>query len=386
MKKKIALMLVLLMAFATHPTVFAHPLIETPSSFNFEMEMRFSLDVQAEELDAYLGFALALLRDVKVNAQGTVIANPDNFEAFHSHMEVEIYAGFFYIPLSFWIDLDISDPEELVYIVVVEVPDMLLALAAIEEPELAKPYWLIDFGAVFADSDELLEGFASSNVFFNFGDEGLYIEQEELLNLLPELEALGGNRYRWALSDAWLVDFIQTHLADYYLATIGNFHDPESSWTRLMAAMYFNIDYDDLTDEYVARYIAYQEAELLESLQSVLEILNHVTIFSEDWASYYLLDDYGLPVQIDSSFQLLFDLAQWVAAIALVDEDVLASSEDIPDVVVTFDMEYSISYSNVNSAGRVPFPVLTEENSVNILELLLGDHHGPVTFPMLAMN
>ena len=364
MKKIISLVTASLLAFAIHipVTVFAHPVMEIPSSFDFEMEMRLGLDVQTPEMDAALGILLAFLRNVNINTQGTVIMDMDTSNIFHAHIETEIYAGFFYIPISLWVDIDISNPENIVYIMLVEMPEIIRSLAAIEDPDLARPYWVFDFGTIISDAYVQLEGIDPNdfflNYYFNFGD--FFLDGEELLALLPEVEALGGNLYRWAITDEWIAEVISTFIVDHL-------------WEMYVGQFNFDEDF----------FIGY-EAELAEFIEQLSEIFDHVTIFSEDWASYYLLDDYGYPVRIDSSFQMVFNLLEWMSAIALVHDDVLL--EDFPDIVITFDMEYSISYTNVNRANPVPLPELTAENSVNILDLILRNHSIPVTFPMLAMN
>jgi hypothetical protein len=109
-------------------------------------------------------------------------------------------------------------------------------------------------------------------------------------------------------------------------------------------------------------------AEDLEAFEMIAELYANVTFLSEPWVTYYVLNEDGYPIQEDSSLQMIFDLNEWGRALAAIDPEEFDDAE-LPDLVITLDMEYSIQYENINSAVRVSLPELTPENSIDIFEM-----------------
>jgi hypothetical protein len=299
---------------------------------------------------------MAFLGDVTINANGTAIVDLDTLASAQIHMEMGLRAGLFYIPLAFWMDMDFTNPEDPVYIIIVEVPEMVLALAGLgDDPTFARPYWVIDYAALFAETPELM-GLMAGSMDLSFG-------LDSVMDLLPEMEALGDNQYRMTVNDEWLVE-IMVFSVETMINTL--FADP-----AMMLSLGAPIPADILEDEAeLALLVAELQEEVMEELGAVLQVLENVTIFSQDWVTYYVLNEDGYPVQEESSFQLIFDLAEWANAIATVDPTI--SAIPLPEVVVTVDVEYTVVYENINAAQPVTFPDLTPENSVDVFELLMG--------------
>jgi len=111
--------------------------------------------------------------------------------------------------------------------------------------------------------------------------------------------------------------------------------------------------------------------ELSEITEGLFDVLRRVTFLSEDWITYYVLNANGYAVSEHSTFKFVFDLAQWIDALSTVYPDLFRSefATDAPDVVIKLGVESTITYTNINTAKRVPQTEFTPENSVNLLEM-----------------
>ena len=328
MNKIFTLAMALLLSLSMTTTVLAAP-FQVPESHDFNMELRLNLDIETPDTDANLDLMLAFLRDVRINAQGTVIGNMEDPQDIHLHMEIELYAGILYIPLAIWIDADFTDTEDPEFIIVIEMPLLLQSLLGSASPELAKPYWVMDSRnfpvTLLEEAAERAVPPATHPTFIHFSPE-------DMMSMMPEIEDLGGNQFRWAVSDDDFTDVIRS----------------------IIEIILYEMPDEEIFDEEVA--------------EIVVNVIDNITILSEDWVSYYTLNDDGFVVQMNSRVQFIFDLLEWVKAIALhVDEDI--DFMDIPEIVITLTLEYSVTYENINTARPVPLPELTPENSTNIFEL-----------------
>jgi hypothetical protein len=353
MKKLFALMLAMVFVVTTTSTVQAQT-IQVASSFDFTMEMSISLDVQAPDLPAEAELVLEFLEDVTLEARGTVIEDTENLAA-HVFMEVDINAGPFYIPFSFWMDLDFSDLEDIVYVVVVEVPEMLRALIGLQNPELVKPYWVIDYSVIFEQDPEML---LLMTTMFDLAES--LAGAGVAMDILPEMEAVGENEYRMTISDEWLVASLRQIVEDMFSMLFG----------EDMLLPFLNTIDPGLAMELAEADLELESMknEMWSEFEILLDVLSNVTLFAEDWVTYYVLDEDGFVVQENSSFQFIFDMMEWAHALAYVDSGF--NVEDFPELTITLDVEYTIVYENINAAERVEMPELTAENSVDVMGLM----------------
>jgi hypothetical protein len=336
MKKVLALALALVMAFA--PTsVFAQQL-QMPTSYDFAFELSMQLDVDSPELDAEAMMALALMQDISMSGTGTlVMEDPSNFMAMHLHMDMELYAGFFNVPLALWMDFDFTDMENVEYVIVARLPEMLTSMIAMADPDLARPYWVIDFGRLMSEDAGSQEFFSDFMDGFMFG-YGFAGDVLAVLEMFPEMEALEDGRHRLAITNEWYMGLMSTVL-----------------------------------EEMAVELAEMLSAEEVEAFELLSELFANVTLLGRPWVTYYTLDENGYAVQEDSSLQIVFDLHEWAEAFIAADPSLsMEDMNDIPEFVVSIDVEYSITYENINSATRVPLPRLTPQNSVDLTELLLA--------------
>jgi len=410
MKKLIALVMVWVLSFAMAATVMARP-SQIAESYDFTLEMQLGLNVKAPDLDQDMEVVLAFLRDIRLNVQGTTVTSSDAL-MFHMHMDVEMYAGLFYIPFSIWVDLDLSDLEDPVYIIVVEVPEILQTLIGLEAPELAKQYWVLDYGPFFIEAMEAFDTMGMVDTFDLMDDLiNDFINLENVADMLPEMEYLGKNTFLLTVNDEDLTNIIifsfeaaMDMILDMYAASLV----PQSSVS-------FNIDVE-LTDEEIeeiVRIIGMMEAEglqealqfieafeeltggppsgvnfvseadriedfyytraeqedvMAEVMEMLYDIFDNVTFLSEDWVTYYIFNEEGYLIQETSRMQFIFDLLEWAAAFYYAGIPV-APDGWVPEIIITLDVNYTSVYENINTAGRVPLPEVTPENSVNIFEL-----------------
>ena len=136
MKKLISLAMVIILVLSMSTTAFAQP-FEVSNASNFTMEINLTLDNTV----------------ISITAEG--ISSADT-----AHMKGHMNLNSAYIPFSAW-----SDEEA----VIIEVPFVLQFLMALENPSLARPFWIIERTAESGET--------------------------------PVPEALGQNRYRMVLSN-----------------------------------------------------------------------------------------------------------------------------------------------------------------------------------------
>jgi len=171
-------------------TAFAQPVsartLQIPESYGFNLEMRLNLDVQVPEMDADIGFFLALLRNAAINAEGTLVRDRESFLATHMYADVSLRAGFFHIPFSIWMDMDFRDSQNPVYLIIAELPEMLQSLIGMSSPELAKQFWVMDYAPVFEEFPEILDALDGFGM-------GMTFDLPDFMNWRPEMQAMGSN-------------------------------------------------------------------------------------------------------------------------------------------------------------------------------------------------
>jgi hypothetical protein len=323
MKKLLSLALAVILVLAIPSTAFARPL-QMPQSYDFTFEMNFGLDVVAPpEIMRELAPIMPFLQDVAISGTGTGVMEPESFMAVNIHMEMEVTAGIFYIPFTMWMDMDLRDSNNPVYVIVVEVPEMFRSMAAMADPNFNMQYWVLDYAPLFMLQD------LSASMEYSMAMVG------DILEMMPEMESAGENRYRMVGTDQWLTDLF------------------------LMA---FDIGIETSP-------VPLTEADLAE-VELVREIVRRGTILPEDWVTYVTLNEDGYTIQEDSSGTIVFNLLEWaaIAADVLEDPSIMA---DVPEVIVTLTFEYSYTYENINTATSVPLPALTPENSFDLLTELM---------------
>ncbi|MCL2400466.1 MAG: hypothetical protein FWC91_12080 [Defluviitaleaceae bacterium] len=355
MKKAFSLVLACVMVIAMSVTTVARPTsddlpFQIPASYNFSFEMNLGLDVQAPELleDPEVAAVLAMLRNVVVTADGTVIADLDTLLAGHLHMEASVRAGFFYIPFTLWMDYDLTNPEAPVYAIIVELPEMLQAMIALEDPDLAKPFWVLDYAPLFAMED-------MSGLFNVMVDSDMNAQMfSQIMGLMPEAEYLGDNNYRMVFNDESFTNFF----IDIMQVAMEPLFDNSLMWDLVNAV-------EDIDEEEFEELLAELHEEINPFLEMVFELSRNVTFISQDWVTYITLDENGFVAQETSQAQFIFDLAEWTQALG-----VDPNFTGLPEVVITFDFDYSAIISNINNVTPVAPPVLTPENSVDLIEML----------------
>jgi hypothetical protein len=362
--KKLALLLAFLLVLTLPATVLARQL-QIPDSYTFTTEMTLNLDVSSPDLDLGSEFeaAMAFLRNVTLSAQGTMVMDTETNLTSHLHMEVSVRAGIFYIPFTLWMDMDFSQPDEPVYIIIVELPDVLQALIAAQDPELAVQFWVLDYGPFYAELPGMAEFMGTSAAM---GAEFT----EAILDMLPEAEALGDNQYRIAMSDSQLTEFI----IDVVEFTMDVIMDRDLMGLLLEAAVAAEgqeLDADEL-EEMLDEVISEVATVVQPELERIYTLLRNVTLLAEDWVTYYQMDENGFTVREDSQLKIVFDLVEWANAAITVFPELFrfVGIDDVPNVVVTLDLEYAMVYEDINAAERVPLPTITPENSIDLVALL----------------
>ncbi|MCL2564895.1 MAG: hypothetical protein FWE24_03675 [Defluviitaleaceae bacterium] len=341
------ILLPLVMSVVMTITLLAQPVLarmpQIPESYDFDLQMRLNLDIQGSDIDSEAEAFLAFLRNVVINAKGTVVMDRENFLATHMYAEVSIRAGLFYIPFNIWMDMDFTDAENIVYLIIVELPEMLQALIGLSDPALARQFWVMDYAPLFEEFPEYMDMIRSMNSTFDFS---------AIMGMMPEMEAIEANKYRTSLNDdefsEYLINIIEIGIDTAINQVLGSMDAEEA---ELMTAE-IHEELEEITDRLFA-------------------LLRKVTFLSEDWISYYVLDENGYAVSEDTSLKLIFDIREWADAISYVYPNAfrLGFGAPAPDIVVTLGIEYTITYENINTAQRVPPMAFTPDNSVDIFGL-----------------
>ena len=335
MRKLIALILTVTLAAAMPQAAYAQQIFRTPASYDFELEISYSMNLvnggdQISQSD--MGMVMAMLSDIRIYAQGTSIVDRATFLSGQMFLELEMYLGFFYIPISIWFEYDLTNPDDIVYKMIVELPPALLALAGAVNPGVAHQYIVIDYADLF---EELIEGLIEDI-------EPEYLETiaaaaiealspDTFLSLLPEAEAQGDNTYRLVLTNEDLHQLVSgffwtmTTQAMEFESLFGLHHDDAFD---LEFEFLFGLHYDNAFDE-------------------LMDGMDAFSFLSEDWVTYFTVDENGYTTSVDSTIR--FDIEE--------------------DVKIAIELGISGTFENINRAGPIEMPVLTPENSVNIFDL-----------------
>lgn len=350
----LASVLVISMAVTTAAQPASSQSLQMPESFDFSFELNLGLDVQTELFDdPEVEAILAMLRNVEIRADGTLIQDLETFMASHLYMDISVRAGFFYIPFEMWMDVDFTNPEDPVYAVIISLPELLQTMVGLEDPALARQYWVLDYAPLFAD--EYMAGML--NVMLNSDAVSNFVNVKDMLEMLPELEALGDNNYRLVLTDEIFTSFI----IEVVESSMAIFFDEGFMWD---IATQFD---EDITVEDFELEMAQLYDDLGPILDYIFQVFRNVTFISQDLVTYYVLDENRFPIQENSHGQFIFDLADWANAFATLDPNAVPANNFLPEFVITLDFDYSAVLSNINSATRATLPVLTPENSVDLL-------------------
>jgi len=330
MKKLFFVMAVFLLTVSIPTTVLAQP-FQIPESYDFSIEISLESNATSSEYQEYLNLLLALFGDPTIKAQGTIIQDTETFRAGHLYMEVELYSGLSYIPFTLWMDYDFTDPEDIVYKTIVELPKALWALMALADPGFARPYWVLDFSVLFTEFPEM------TDLLVIMDETGLMdaLDYNDIAALLPETESLGDNNYRLVITDedlkGILVMFIEASVDDMHKSFANGFADafiPDTDAEMFEALISETIE------------------EIYASIGMLSEILQNVIIIPEDWVTYFTVDENGYPVQVDSRAQFIFDVQDWIIAVANTDPyfavRVAAGEIDVPDIVITVDLNFPV--------------------------------------------
>jgi hypothetical protein len=357
MTKRFSFVLALLLVFSMPATLLANPVTQMPESATYTMEARMNLgltlpaELMEGELAALLPF---LMQDINISARGTMVMDTETFQTMHFHTEGALTAGgIFYIPFAMWMDMDFSRPNAPVYRIIMEVPELLQALMPV--PELARQFWVLDYALLFEEDPTLMD-MMSMDAFMDI---------EAIVGLLPESEAMGNNVYRMTWNDAQFTEF----MVDIFDLTVNSI----LGGGLIQAQIEAEFGTQEFSEEELEELVYMVQATLLAELEGLYGLLRNVTFLGGDWVTYYGLNEAGYTVFEESSAQFVFDLQEWATALVtffpeLAQEFALA---DIPEIVITLDLEYVAEFENINTATPVSLPILTPQNSVDLTALLL---------------
>lgn len=374
MKRFYTLTLSIMMIFALSTSVMAQPLgeIEIADSFDFTSTLNVSLHVYTPEanISPPVGAVLAMFEDVTITSTSNFMTDPDNENVIGGYGEVEISYGLFNFQYGVWFDLDITDSDNPKGTVVVELPRMIASMFG-NSPNNIR-YIACDIEELVAISEEI------SNANESMDDGTMELNQamvelanghfdiDEALALVPEAESIGRNKYQVVVGDEWVTNF-SAYLADGLLNML---NDPEFIELVLGAEEQSiqagSINADELMLEY-KRDLAETEKNINLFMNSVLP---NVTIFSEDWVTEFTLNNRNLLTGFSSKMQLQFDMQEWTDAtsVFMTPENSLYLEGSVPEFVATLDIQYDGTFSNINTAEKVEFPELTQENCVDIID------------------
>ena len=198
LNKTIGAVLALVLLLGIAIPVHAREHSEIPSSFEFlaHGEIELSLNYY-DELFSSEQAIIDMLNGFAADIRGTVIAE---YESLFMYMELDVNVPTIGLPMTFrlWVDVDVTDMNDPIAKVIVEIPSMLRLMLFALAPELNRQYFVLDLSAYLNILDYVafeLDGFSMSQyneliADFNIEMETIWADiMEELRLLWEEIQA-----------------------------------------------------------------------------------------------------------------------------------------------------------------------------------------------------
>jgi hypothetical protein len=275
-------------------------------------------------------------------------------------MDIEVESGIFKLPFKFWLDLDMSDIENIDYQMMLELPPMLTQLMGTSFAD--KKYILFDYGYLLNETTAAVPNvlsMLSSDVMNNLTEKENQLNKalEAKLQELAPAETLADGGYKISLNNAQINELIIAGIEGY----VSFMAESSEDLFGLSAEM---------TPEIAAEAKASMDegiAAVKAELPKVYTVIRKIELFPEPGIVHeYQLNAGNFVTHEEGTVNFKFDLAQIANAIAAVYPEAGAQPTADLDFVFTAVIDYSADFKNINTAAPIAYPVPTDENSFDV--------------------
>ena len=327
---------------------------KTPTVADFESTLEFSFELSGADVPDVVLSAIEPYRVSTLNASGTFIQS--DLASIRFFMQCDVKSGPFSMPFAMWLDLDTSDAANPVYTITVELAEDYRQKLGSLLPELGKQYLHLDYGKLLtADGAPQIGSGANVSAMSSMSKmiewtmtftEDLYAEFD--------VETVGTNHYRYALNNSEIIE-ICIKAIDAYM----DFMD------EVMATLLEGQDTQDVEEA------EYALASVRDSLPDAYAVLRKLELFPGDGiASEFKVNNEGYLMEQKSVTNLKVDAAEVVDAVVSVYPFLAYGAPEV-DIVLKALIETGTTYTNIGTATPVESPVLTDENSVDVGDLIM---------------